>query len=133
MIKLKRIFAWIIDWIISGIPALLYMLIFWENSKLQDLNALTVILFMLAFLSYPTLFILRDVMCKGRSIAKRIFGLYIVDIQTNLPPSAKKLILRNAFFLLYPIEAFLLLATNHSLGDSVSGTDVVMRKDIDSL
>ena len=125
MLKFKRILAWIIDWILSGIPGATYAWLFWEYSQTHGLHAVGVILFLLFLLSYPTIFVLRDVIFGGRSIAKRILGLYVTDVQTNASPSKSKLILRNIFFFFYPIEALMLLATNLTLGDMASGTTIV--------
>jgi len=125
MLKFKRILAWVTDWILSGIPALIYAWLFWEYSQTHGLHAVGTILFVLFVLSYPTVFVLRDVIFGGRSIAKRILGLYVTDVQTNASPSKSKLILRNIFFFIYPIEALMLLATNCTLGDMASGTTIV--------
>ena len=125
MLKLKRILAWIIDWILSGIPGVTYAWLFWEYTQTHGLRAVGVVLFVLFFLSYPTIFVLRDVIFKGRSVAKRILGLQVIDVQTNALPSVSKLILRNLFFFLYPIEALMLLATNQTLGDMATKTTVV--------
>ena len=125
MLKLKRILAWIIDWILSGIPGVTYAWLFWDYTQTHGLRAVGVVLFVLFFLSYPTIFVLRDVIFGGRSIAKRILGLYVTDVQTNASPSKSKLILRNIFFSIYPIEALMLLATNRTLGDMASGTTIV--------
>lgn len=129
MLKLKRILAWIIDWILSGIPGVTYAWLFWEYTQTHGLRAVGVGLFVLFFLSYPTIFVLRDVMLKGRSIAKRILGLQVIDVQTNALPSVSKLILRNLFFFLYPIEALMLLATNQTLGDMATKTTVVTSRE----
>ena len=129
MLKFKRILAWIIDWILSGIPGATYAWLFWEYSQTHGLHAVGVILFLLFFLSYPTIFVLRDVIFKGRSIAKRMLGLRIVDVQTNASPSVSRLILRNLFFVLYPIEAILLLVTDQTLGDMASKTTVVTSRE----
>lgn len=129
MLKLKRILAWIIDWILSGIPGVTYAWLFWEYTQTHGLRAVGVGLFVLFFLSYPTIFVLRDVMLKGRSVAKRILGLQVIDVQTNALPSVSKLILRNLFFFLYPIEAFMLIATNQTLGDMATKTTVVTSRE----
>ena len=129
MLKLKRIIAWIMDWILSGIPGVTYAWLFWEYTQTHGLRAVGVGLFVLFFLSYPTIFVLRDVMLKGRSIAKRILGLQVIDVQTNALPSVSKLILRNLFFFLYPIEALMLLATNQTLGDMATKTTVVTSRE----
>ena len=126
--ELKRIVAFIIDWILSGIPAIIYACIFGEISKTDGLNAVNAALFILFFLSYPALFVFRDVIFKGRSIAKRILGLQVIDAQTNVSPSKSKLIIRNLFFFIYPIEAILLLANNRMLGDTATGTTVITKQ-----
>ncbi len=129
MLKFKRIIAWIIDWILSGIPGATYAWLFWEYSQTHGLHAVGVILFLLFLLSYPTIFVLRDVIFKGRSIAKRMLGLRIVDVQTNASPVASKLILRNLFFVLYPIDAIMLLTSNQTLGDMVTKTSIVTSRE----
>ena len=123
--KLKRILAWIIDWNISGIPALLYTLIFKKIVELQGLNVIGALLFVVFVLSFPAIFVLRDVIFKGQSIAKRIFKLRVVDNETSALPETKKLIVRNLFFFIYPVDAIMLLATNKSLGDTVTNTTIV--------
>lgn len=126
--KLKRILAWIIDWNISGIPAILYTFIFREIAKGQGVSAIGVLLFVFFLLSFPAIFVFRDIIFKGRSIAKRIFNLHVIDKQTNEPPSKQKLMLRNVFFFIYPVDAIMLLVTNQSLGDMVTNTTVVTNR-----
>ena len=127
--KLKRILAWIIDWNISGVPALLYALIFRKVVEVQGINAIGTLLFVFFVLSFPAIFVFRDVIFKGQSIAKRIFKLRVIDIETNELPSNRKLIIRNLFFFLYPVEFIMLLATNKSLGDMVTNTTIA-NKDV---
>ena len=123
--KLRRILAWIIDWNLCGIPALIYAFIFKTMAETQGLKAVYAFLFILFVLSFPTLFVVRDVLFRGRSIAKRIFKLRVIDNETNELPSKQKLIIRNLFFFIYPIEAILLVATNKSVGDMATNTTVV--------
>ena len=123
--KLKRILAWIIDWNISGIPALLYAFIFRKVVETQGLNAMGALLFVFFVLSFPAIFVFRDVIFKGQSIAKRIFKLRVIDIETNELPSNQKLIIRNLFFFLYPVEFIMLLASNKSLGDMATNTTII--------
>ena len=47
--KLKRILAWIIDWNISGIPALLYALIFRKIAEAQSITAIGALIFVFLF------------------------------------------------------------------------------------
>ena len=123
--KLKRILAWIIDQNISGIPALLYALIFRKVAETQSINAIGALLFVFFVLSFPAIFVFRDVIFDGRSIAKRIFKLRIIDIETNELPSNRKLIIRNLFFFIYPVEFIMLLALDKSLGDMATNTTIV--------
>lgn len=127
--KLKRILAWVIDWNLCGIPALVCALIFGEVAKTQGLKPLYALIFALVVLSFPVIFVFRDVILKGKSIAKRIFKLRVIDIETNELPSNQKLIIRNLFFFLYPVEFVMLLATNRSLGDMATNT-AITKKDI---
>ena len=123
--KLRRILAWIIDWNLCGIPALVYAFIFKTITEAQGLKAVYALVFVLFVLSYPVLFVVRDVLFKGQSIAKRIFKLRVIDIETNELPSNRKLIIRNLFFFLYPVEFIMLLASDKSLGDMVTNTTIV--------
>ena len=122
--KLRRILAWIIDWNLCGVPALIYALIFKSITEAQ-LKAVYALIFVIFVLSFPSLFVVRDVLFKGRSVAKRIFKLRVIDNETNEIPEKKKLVIRNLFFFIYPIEAILLIATNKSIGDMITNTTVV--------
>ena len=123
--KLKRILAWIIDWNLCGVPALICALIFRAIIKSQGLNPLYILIFFLIVLSFPTLFVVRDALFNGRSIAKRIFKLRVIDNETNELPSKQKLVIRNLFFFFYPVNAILLIATNNTIGDMVTNTTVI--------
>ena len=125
IMKLKRILVWIIDWNISGLPALLYAFIFRKVVETQGINAIGALLFVFFGLSFPAIFVFRDVIFKGQSIAKRIFKLRVIDNETNELPKKGKLVIRNLFFFIYPVEAILLIATNRSIGDMATNTTVV--------
>ena len=123
--KLRRILAWIIDWNLCGIPALIYAFIFKTITETQGVKAVYALIFVLFVLSFPTLFVVRDVLLKGRSIAKRIFKLRVIDNETNELPEKRKLVIRNLFFFIYPVEAILLIATDKSIGDMTTNTTVI--------
>lgn len=123
--KIKRILAWIIDWNLCGLPALIYAMIFERLARTQGTNIGGLLLFVLLVLLFPTLFVFRDVLLNGRSIAKRIFRLRVIDNVTGEKPSNKKLVIRNLFFVAYPVELVLLIVTGRSLGDMVTKTSVV--------
>ena len=124
---LKRILAFVIDWNLSAIPTLLFAFIFREIYKTQEASGIAILLLVLFVLLYPTLFVLRDVIFKGRSVAKRLLRLYVVDKNTNSLPSNKKLAIRNLFFFLYPIDAILLFVKKQTLGDMITETSVVSK------
>ena len=84
-----------------------------------------ILIFMILVFLYPVTFVFRDVIFKGRSIGKRIFGLYVLDKNTNEPASIKQRIIRNLFFFIYPIDGIILLATKESIGDKAVNTIVV--------
>jgi uncharacterized RDD family membrane protein YckC len=123
--KLRRILAWIIDWNLCGAPAIIYASIFKSITETQAVKAIYALLFVLFVLSFPTLFVVRDVLFKGRSIAKRIFKLRVIDNETNELPEKEKLVIHNLFFFIYPVEAIFRIATNKSIGDMVTNTTVV--------
>ncbi len=125
--KIKRILAWIIDWNLSGVPALLYALVFREIVKADGGNAIGILLFALFVISFPTIFVFRDVIFRGQSIAKRLFGLRIVDHTTGELPKKEKLMIRNLFFFIYPIELILLIATGKTIGDMLTNTGVIQK------
>ena len=94
-------------------------------------SAYGVILGILGFLLLP---VVRDAVCGGASVGKRIVGLKVVDGKTGNKPSLKQLLLRNLFFYFVAFDAIVILYRHKktgkgmSLGDEVSGTDIVYQK-----
>jgi uncharacterized RDD family membrane protein YckC len=127
-VRIRRIIAWIIDWNLSGLPCLLYTTIFMDVFKRPSFQNIgyILILMLLVFL-YPVTFVFRDVIFKGRSIGKRIFGLYVLDKNTNEPASIKQRIIRNLFFFIYPVDGIVFIVTKESLGDKAVNTTVVKK------
>ena len=127
-VRVRRIIAWIIDWNLSGLPCLLYTTIFMDMFKQPSFqNIGYILIFMLLVFLCPITFVFRDVIFKGRSIGKRIFGLYVLDKNTNEPASIKQRIIRNLFFFIYPIDGIILIATKESIGDKAVNTIVVKK------
>lgn len=59
----------------------------------------------------------------GRSVAKRVLKLQIVDIKTNTPANPLKCFLRNLTIVIWPIEVIVSLINNERrLGDFIAGT-----------
>lgn len=126
--RIRRIIAWIIDWNLSGLPCLLYTTIFMDMFKQPSIQNMSYILiFMLLVFLCPVTFVFRDVIFKGRSIGKRIFGLHILNKTTNEPASIKQRIIRNLFFFVYPVDGIILIATKESIGDKVVNTVVIKK------
>ena len=127
-VRIRRIIAWIIDWNLSGLPCLLYTTIFMDVFKRPSFqNIGYILIFMLLVFLYPVTFVFRDVILKGRSIGKRIFGLYVLDKNTNEPVSIKQRIIRNLFFFIYPFDGIILIVTKESIGDKAVNTTVVKK------
>lgn len=127
-VRFRRIIAWIIDWNLSGLPCLLYTTIFMDVFKQPSIqNIGYILIFMLLVFLYPITFVFRDVIFQGRSVGKRIFGLYVLDKNTNQTASVKQRIVRNLFFFICPVDGIILIATKESLGDKIVNT-VVMKK-----
>ena len=127
-VRIRRIIAWIIDWNLSGLPCLLYTTIFmdvFQRPSFQNIGY--ILIFLLLVFLYPVTFVFRDVIFKGRSIGKRIFGLYVLDKNTNEPASIKQRIIRNLFFFIYPVDGIILIVTKESIGDKVVNTTVVKK------
>lgn len=70
-------------------------------------------------------FLCRDYLLGGRSIGKRIFGLSVVDRQTGEAVTGGRLVLRNLFFFLYPVDGGFLLFSGRSLGERTTNTRVI--------
>lgn len=127
-VRFRRIIAWIIDWNLSGLPCLLYTTIFMDVFKRPSIQSVGYILiFMLLVFLYPITFVFRDVIFKGRSVGKRIFGLYVLDKNTNETASVKQRIIRNLFFFIYPVDGIILIVTKESIGDKIVNTFVVKK------
>lgn len=114
----KRIEAFVIDVIVSmGVSSPFFLISVWLN------NCMLWMSFALALI-YSVLF------CKdvngGRSIGKQKAGLCIVSEKSESVPSALRLILRNVFYILWPIEIILLFCNSGKrLGDLVMQTKVI--------
>lgn len=123
---IRRILAWIIDWNLSCLPCFLYYLAIRDDIEhLMTQNPAYPLIFIFLVLLVPVTFVFRDVIFKGRSVAKSVFGLHIIDKGTNGPASVQQRIVRNLFFPIYFIDGIILIATKESVGDKVTNSTVV--------
>ena len=132
-VRFKRLIAFVIDWNITLFP---FVFIFsFLTTFLHKDSAVSPLIFLLCFFSIIFAFgafILKDVIFKGRSLGKRIFGLYIYEKNSLKQASLKQCFLRNIFFFLYFIDGILLLVTGETIGDRVAGTLVTSKQGFES-
>ena len=88
--RLKRMIAFVIDWNILYLPALLISFLLSEIASNQALVGLAVLAMLTLILITYVLIAARDIIFGGRSLGKRILGLYIVDKKTLEPISAQR-------------------------------------------
>ena len=101
-IRIKRMVAFVIDWNITLLPAIvlfeLFLGIGTENKTLLPL--FTLLCFVIVFGGFA-LFVARDHIFKGESLGKKIFKLTVLDKNTLSTPTKKQLILKNVFLFIY--------------------------------
>jgi len=129
-IRFKRLIAFVIDWNITLFPFVLFLTTFLRKDS--AVNLLVFLLCFFAIIFAFGAFILRDVIFKGRSLGKRIFGLYVYNKNSLEPASTKQRFLRNIFFFLYFIDGILLLVSGQTIGDRVAGTLVTSKQGLES-
>ena len=132
VVRLKRIFAFIIDWNITLIPTAIIFSFVFTFMKNTQINYLFAILCILIVFSTFGIFILRDVIFKGRSLGKRIFGLYIYEKYSLQSPNIKQCFLRNIFLFIYPVDGIVLLASGETIGDRVTNTVVLTKNSLEN-
>jgi len=132
--KIRRIFAWIIDWNMIGSTVLLAVAVFLAlfKEEIEKESAFVIVALILLILSYPILFILRDFIMGGRSLGKRMLGLAVLDLRTGKKAKISQRMFRNIFLAAYQVDIIMLLTTGRSLGDRVAHTVVVCQKDLNS-
>lgn len=132
--RFKRIGAFILDWNIIFFACLLVNSLVLEITyMLGELYHLAGVLSLLISSLVFVVVVLRDVIFKGRSLGKRIFGLYILDKNTLTEVPASRRFLKNLFVILYPIDAILLLVTGETIGDRAANTTVISKKSIEKI
>lgn len=122
--KAKRIVAFIIDVYIFAIPFVLIMMSFGFDAESDTIKN---IIFVFGTFICVVAFIFRDVIFGGRSLAKRMFGLYILDMNTRQTATLGQRICKNLFNFMYPIDGMFLICTDRSLGDRLARTIVVSK------
>lgn len=136
-VKFRRVAAWLIDWNITGLfTGMLYSILMFVIISLNITVTKDPFVFamaLLTILTYPILFILRDLIFGGRSLGKRLLGLAVIDRRTAGKTNCKQRIIRNIFsVLLMQIDIVVMLVRGQSIGDTLAHTAVVLKKDVDA-
>ena len=126
---IKRMAAFVIDWNLCFFPSFILIMLL---SPIAISSTVAMIIYVLLFFGLVfaafAVFVLRDVIFKGRSIGKRIFRLHIFDKDTKQEVSAGRRMVKNLFFFIYPIDGIVLLASGSSIGNHVTNTEVISEK-----
>jgi uncharacterized RDD family membrane protein YckC len=123
----KRIFAWLIDFFITGLIQTVLMVLFLIMPLMGMIsdeitfNVMTRIL-TITYCSMSFM-ILRDIIGK-KSIGKMVMKLKIVNKNDGNESNPFKRFIRNITWLLGPIEIFVFLFTKERIGDKIAGTDI---------
>ncbi len=117
IMKLKRIIAFIIDVFASS--AIVYITI-----TILRICHIWIIPYIMMVLLY-VLMVCKDCY-NGQSIGRKIVGIQVFDSKTMKVASPLKCILRNCFYLIYPIEGLVMLCNSLGLrmGDYATQTKV---------
>jgi len=99
----------------------LVMRFFLDSNFPEWLLNIAIFLGVVTFSVYPC----KDLV-QGKSPAKRILGLIVVDNKTEKIASPIQSVLRNVTLLLFPIEGiFLLFSPERRIGDYIAGTKII--------
>ena len=130
-VKFRRVGAAIFDWVLSGAVLMLAMSVIAAFTSSLVIEEVPYVLMIIIILSFPALFILRDVMWRGRSVGKRVFGLTVIDNKSGEIAKTSQRFVRNLFMFILHIDVLVMLITGRSIGDRVANTAVVSKKNYD--
>ena len=100
--------------VVLGIP---FFIIGFFVKRYLNLNV-TFIAGILAFIIYFS----KDIL-NGKSPAKRLLGLQVIDLKTGQPASKLQTIIRNITVPIWPLEVlYILFSKNRRIGDLLAGT-----------
>ena len=122
-VKLRRIFAWIIDgmaiFFLTIVLAAVISVALEGDSEVGDDAAMAIIALYLVGFGF------RDPIFGGRSIGKRLFRLGIVDSDTGGKPQGIRWVFRGILFPLYFFDGMWMLVSDLSFGDRLGRTAVL--------
>ena len=111
---------------ISSLILSLPLLLFKNKTKLNDsLTLIGVLVVIIGFILF-SIYFNKDIL-NGRSPAKRIFKLQVIDNETELTASPMKCLIRNLTAVIFPLEIIMILINpSQRLGDMLVNTKVVL-------
>ena len=118
--RFRRIGAFFLDVLfceLAGITTVPFAFILFR-SYFMHAGRLTLLISVVAL----TLILLRDFICNGRSLGKRITRMTVANAADGSRPKWYKLILRNLPYFIYFIDFFVLIINGRSLGDMLTNT-----------
>jgi uncharacterized RDD family membrane protein YckC len=125
---MKRIYAWLIDFVIVCIIQSFLVGFFLFKPLIENRGSVDIINFMAKqmTLTYCSMvfMLVRDNLGK-KSIGKRIIKLKIVEKETGIEAGFMKRFVRNITWFLGPIEIIVFLVTKERLGDKIAKTNIV--------
>lgn len=121
--RFRRLMAWILDWSAVMLLPLSIVALLAQPYRMPPFLYFLFVAF--GSIGCFACFLCRDWLLGGRSIGKRLLGLSVVDRQTGTPVTGGKLVLRNLFFFVYPVDGGFLLFSGRSLGEWATETAVV--------
>ncbi|MDR1218365.1 MAG: RDD family protein [Treponema sp.] len=126
--NMKRIYAWIIDFVIVCIIQTILMGLFLIMPLLKNIDDINIsnVMTRQLIITYCSMIylIVRDIIGK-RSIGKRVFKLKIINKSNGNEASILKRFVRNITWILGPIDIIVFLISKERFGDKIAGTDII--------
>ncbi|MBF0695388.1 MAG: RDD family protein [Flavobacterium sp.] len=128
-----RLIAMLLDYVIITFGVAIVGIIFigvgviiFDNLNLpSSVDLLFTVLSIIFMICLCSIYLNKDAI-KGKSLAKRIFGLIIVNDKTGDIAKPIETCLRNVTLLFWPIEViFIIISPQRRIGDYIAGTKVI--------
>lgn len=141
-VKVKRLLAVVIDFLMAVLVSWLSIATIYKLFPMDSNSPLEAAVFVLGLSISFFLFLgFRDLSGFGRSLGKRILGLYILDKKNGKKPKIKQILLRNcvtaAFIVSFPsvlvVDVIIMLVRGQSICDSLANTVVVKKEPNDKV
>ncbi len=133
-VRIRRVFAFVLDMcLLSSFSFVAFFTAI--NTSIDGDSKITFFALVATVLSFfigMLLFILRDFICKGKSLGKRLMGLIVIDNCTGDVAAKRQLAIRGLLHFIsfmQLIDGAIMLSKGVSLGDHIAQTLVVSEKE----